>query len=51
MTPGPARLPRTGRGVPLLVTVDVEIAYDRDVALQRAVLERLATEWAGLPAT
>jgi len=51
MTPAFAMPPRTGRGVPLLVTVDVEIAHDRDVALQRAVLERLAIEWAGLPAT
>jgi hypothetical protein len=51
MTAGRARPPRTGCAVPLLVTVDVEIAHDRDVALQRAVLERLAIEWAGLPAT
>ena len=35
MTPDFAIPPRTGRGVPLLVTVDVEIAHDRDVALQR----------------
>jgi polysaccharide deacetylase len=48
-----ARLaPTPGRcDVPLLVTVDVEIAHDRDLAHQRAMLERLAIDWAGLPAT
>lgn len=39
------------RAVPLLVTVDVEIAHDRDVALQGAMLERLAADWPGPTAT
>jgi hypothetical protein len=37
--------------VPLLLTVDVEIAHDRDIGLQHTMLERLATDWAELPAT
>lgn len=42
---------RRSNGVPLLVTVDVEIAHDRDLGLQRAILERLAMDLADLPAT
>jgi hypothetical protein len=51
MTAGFALPRRSDGGVPLLVTVDVEIAHDRDVALQRGILERLAIERALPPAT
>ena len=51
MTAHPAPTPGRCRDVPLLVTVDVEIAHDRDLALQHAMLERLAIDWAGLPVT
>jgi hypothetical protein len=50
VTSGPALSVRPGGRAPLLVTVDVEIAHDRDIARQRAVLDRLARESA-LPAT
>src|SRR4030095_12387332 len=51
MTAGSALPRRSDGGVPLLVTVDVEIAHDRDIAHQRGILERLAIDRAGRPAT
>jgi len=51
MTAQSAPTPGQRGDIPLLVTVDVEIAHDRDLALQRAMLERLAIDWAQLPAT